>query len=130
MTAEVGVSDSGKGAGEMNFCAGTAPAWANEIRHPDMDSTEFWCVLSIVTAVDSQREITVGLVQNGPGALPQVAVGGVRFSVFEAEDCSIALRRALELVGGWEGQAASGGAPSEAAPGGASDGAVVQLSTG
>ncbi len=107
----------------MNFCAGMAPEWAEEIRHPDMESTEYWLVLTVLTSVDSRREIPVGLVQNGPEGRPQVAAGGVRFSLFEAQDCVIAFRRALDLVAGWQRQADS--VPSEVPEDLADDAAAV-----
>jgi hypothetical protein len=80
---------------EMNFCAALAPAWADEIRHPDMHTTEFWRCVGVVRSDDSHEVVAISVVQNGPSATPQIAVGGLRYTLLEARDYYVTLGSAL-----------------------------------
>jgi hypothetical protein len=87
----------------MNFCAGLAPAWADEVRHPDMNSTEYRRRIGTVYSADFHEEVAVGVVQNGSGAPVQISIGGVRFTPQEAQDYRTTIGLALDVAGGADG---------------------------
>jgi hypothetical protein len=98
-----------RGGWQMNFCAGMAPEWADEIRHPTMDTVEYWQIGSFLTAKGTDKVFPVGLMQNGPEGKPLIVLGDLRFTPFQANDCIIGLKAALELAGGWDGNAETDG---------------------
>ena len=83
----------------MNFCAGIAPPWAEEIRHPDLHSTEFWRLVCVVHSDDFNEDVVIGVVQNGPGASPQITLAGIRFTPTEGREVADALDFALVMTG-------------------------------
>jgi hypothetical protein len=101
----------------MAFCAGMAPAWAEEIHHPDLHRTEFWRRVAVVRSGDFNEELAVGLVQNGPGAIEQVSVAGIRFTEPEAQKVAAALALALSLLGGEVGPREPDAHVTDASPG-------------
>lgn len=93
--------------GGINFCAGMAPSWAEEVRHPDLRSTEYWHRVAVVHSSDFHDELAIGVVQNGPGADVQISVAGIRFTVSEAREVADALAEALDVADGEDGSASA-----------------------
>ena len=111
-----GIQTIERGVKRMNFCSGMAPEWADEVRHPDMHSTEYWKRISVIHSEDFNEEVPVGIVQNGPSAVPQISIGGIRFTLLEAHDYHRAVGTALDLAGGADGGASITADPPQASP--------------
>jgi hypothetical protein len=63
-----------------------APRWAEQVRHPDPHTTEFWRQVGSVTSSDANEALTLAVVQNGFGEPVQILVAGMRFTLTEATE--------------------------------------------